>query len=146
MDINSLERFVIAQRDMYAIALKEVKSGKKRSHWMWYIFPQLRGLGMSMNAYVYGINGACEAREYLDHPLLSSRLIEITEALLALGESDPISVFGYTDAMKLRSSMTLFASVIDTDLPFKKVLDKFYGGERDAITLNMLKSEQAPEK
>jgi len=141
MDMNSLDRFVLAQRDTYATALREIRSGKKRSHWMWYIFPQLRGLGMSINAYTYGINGASEAVAYLKHPLLSARLIEITEALLSLDGSDPVSVFGYTDAMKLRSSMTLFATVSDMGSPFSRVLDKYYAGEMDEITLNMLKSD-----
>ena len=110
---NNLERFIKAQESEFKTALAEIKSGHKRSCWMWYIFPQLRGLGTSSMAHVYGIAGLDEARAYLSHPILSARLIEISEALLMLKKKNPEDIFGHTDTMKLRSSMTLFALVSD---------------------------------
>ena len=137
MDINSLDRFVEAQEHMYAIALEEIKNGEKRSHWMWYIFPQIRGLGMSSMAHIYGIAGLDEAKAYLDHPTLSVRLLEISEALLKHKKKKPEAIFGYTDAMKLRSSMTLFALVSEDDSVFHKVLQAFYNGEMDELTIKL---------
>ena len=137
MDINSLERFVEAQERMYAIALEEIKNGEKQSHWMWYIFPQIRGLGMSSMAHIYGIDGLDEAKAYLDHPTLSVRLFEISEALLKHKKKRPEAIFGYTDAMKLRSSMTLFALVSEDDSVFHKVLQAFYNGEMDELTIKL---------
>ena len=138
MDIHSLDRFMEAQERMYAVALEEIRSGRKRSHWMWYIFPQLRGLGTSSMAHMYGIAGLDEARAYLSHPVLSARLIEISEALLMLKKKDPEDIFGYTDAMKLRSSMTLFALVSEDASVFHKVLKRFYNGEMDERTLELV--------
>ena len=135
MDTYSLERFIEAQEHMYAIALEEIKNGEKRSHWMWYIFPQIRGLGMSSMAHVYGIDGLDEAKAYLAHPTLSARLLEISEALLKHKKKNPEAIFGYTDAMKLRSSMTLFALVSEDDSVFHKVLQQFYNGEMDELTI-----------
>ena len=135
MDINSLERFLEAQEHTYATALKEIKNGKKRTHWMWYIFPQLRGLGKSRMAYAYGINGIEEAKAYIEHPVLSARLIEICEALLEHKDQDIEDILGGIDAMKLRSSMTLFAYISNNDSVFHKVLDSFYDGEMDELTL-----------
>ena len=100
MDINSLERFVEAQEHTYPTALKEVQNGKKRSHWMWYIFPQLRGLGMSSMAHKYGISGLEEAKAYLNHPVLSGRLYELCGALLLHKGKSAHSIFGDTDSMK----------------------------------------------
>ena len=111
MDINSLDRFIDAQERMYEIALKEIRNGEKESHWMWYIFPQLRGLGKSQMAFAYGIHGLEEAKAYLAHPVLSARLIEISEALLEHKGKDIEDILGDIDAMKLRSSMTLFALI-----------------------------------
>lgn len=138
MDINSLNRFLEAQEDMYATALQEIKHGEKESHWMWYIFPQLRGLGRSDTAYIYGINGIEEAKAYLEHPVLSARLIEISEALLEHKDEIIEDILGDIDAMKLRSSMTLFASISEEGSAFHKVLDCFYNGEMDEQTLSYL--------
>ena len=133
-----LNRFLTAQEQHYAQALAEIRAGRKRSHWIWYIFPQLRGLGYSYNAEYYGIADAEEARQYLAHPVLGARLREITEALLELPESDSVRVMGRPDDLKLCSSMTLFEYVSVQDSVFGKVLDKYYGGSRDAVTLRML--------
>lgn len=138
MEINSLDRFVMAQEDMYLVALGEVKNGFKRSHWMWYIFPQIRGLGMSPMAHKYGIDGIEEARAYLAHPVLSKRLIEICYALLELERNNPIAIFGEIDAMKLRSSMTLFAIVSGEDSVYYKVLERYYDGKMDERTLSLV--------
>ena len=135
MDINSLDRFLEAQERMYETALKEIKNGEKESHWMWYIFPQLRGLGRSQMAYVYGINGLEEAKAYLEHPDLSARLIEITEALLEHKDQDIEDILGDIDAMKLRSSMTLFALISETRSIFHQALDYFYNGNIDEQTI-----------
>ena len=139
MDINSLDRFLEAQEIMYETALKEIKNGKKRSHWMWYIFPQLRGLGESRMSYVYGINGLEEAKAYLEHPVLSARLIEITKALVTHKGKDIYKIMGDIDDMKLQSSMTLFALVSENDSVFRQVLDFFYNGEEDSNTLQIIK-------
>ena len=133
-----LNRFLTAQEQDYAQALAEIRAGRKRSHWIWYIFPQLRGLGYSYNAEYYGIADAEEARQYLAHPVLGARLREITEALLELPESDSVRVMGRPDDLKLCSSMTLFEYVSVQDSVFGKVLDKYYGGRRGAATLRML--------
>ena len=138
MDINSLDRFIDAQERMYAVALEEIRNGEKRSHWMWYIFPQLRGLGMSSMAHTYGIAGLEEAKAYLAHPVLSARLIEISEALFTLEKKNPEEIFGYIDAMKLRSSMTLFSLVSEEGSVFHKVLQRYYNGEPDGMTLSLV--------
>ena len=139
MNINSLDRFLEAQEHAYAIALEEIKNGMKISHWIWFIFPQLRGLGRSDMAYKYGINGIEEAKEYLAHPVLSARLTEISEALLVHKNKDIEYVMGGIDAMKLRSSMTLFALVSEENSVFHKVLDCFYDGEMDDYTKKLIK-------
>ena len=133
-----LDRFLDAQRGDYAAALAEVRRGRKTSHWMWYIFPQIAGLGQSSTARYYSIRDLEEAREYYAHPVLGQRLREISGALLALRGSDPVAVFGGIDSMKLKSSMTLFAVAASDDPLFQQVLDKYYGGERDALTLRIL--------
>ena len=134
-----LSRFLEAQTNSYNTALREIKAGRKRSHWMWYIFPQIRGLGYSAMAQHYAIRDLGEAREYLQHPLLGPRLIEISEALLALEESDPRRVMGSPDDLKLRSCMTLFQCAAPDQPVFGKVLDKFYGGRPDGRTLEILR-------
>lgn len=139
MNINSLNRFLESQEDMYATALQEIKNGEKESHWMWYIFPQLRGLGRSDMAYIYGINGIEEAKAYLEHPVLSARLIEISKALLEHKDELIEDILGDIDAMKLRSSMTLFASISEADSVFHKVLGCFYDGAPDEYTLKLIK-------
>lgn len=138
----NLERFLLAQEKMYEIALEEIREGRKRSHWMWYIFPQLKGLGYSAMAQKYAIENIDEAKAYLEHPILSSRLIEITEALLELNEQNPELIFGYTDSLKLRSSMTLFAYISPKrSSVFRKVIEKYFYGDVDERTYKMLQEE-----
>ena len=139
MEINSLNRFIDAQNYMYETALTEIKNGMKISHWVWFVFPQLRGLGRSDMAYKYGINGIEEAKEYLAHPVLSARLTEISEALLVHKNKDIEYIMGGIDAMKLRSSMTLFALVSEENSVFHQVLDCFYDGEMDDYTIKLIK-------
>jgi len=136
---HNLERFVDAQKNSYSAALHEISAGSKRSHWIWYIFPQLKGLGRSSNAERYGLLDIDEANAYLQHPILGPRLIEISRALLELKTSDPSLVMGYPDDIKLKSSMTLFAAVPGADPVFEKVLKKYYSGSLDARTLQLLK-------
>ena len=138
MDTSSLNRFLEVQELMYATALEEIKKGEKESHWIWYIFPQLRGLGYSPKAYTYGINGLEEAKVYLDHPVLSSRLIEITEALLTHRGKDIEDIMGDIDALKLRSSVTLFALISEPKSVFHRVLEVFYDSKMDEMTLGLL--------
>lgn len=140
---SDLTRFVDAQANDYAQALTEIKNGRKRSHWMWYIFPQLNGLGFSEMARFYGIRDAQEAAAYLAHPVLGPRLIEISQALVALNTQSASQVMGSPDDLKLRSSMTLFSRVdganpIQGGQVFQAVLDKFFGGEPDPKTVSML--------
>ena len=138
MDINSLEQFVKAQELAYPIALQDIKKGKKRSHWMWYIFPQLRGLGTSTMAHKYGIIDLGEAKAYLEHPVLSARLYELCGELLKHKDKSAYDIFGDIDAMKLKSSMTLFALTSKEHTIFDEVLECFFDGERDAITLKLI--------
>ncbi|HMG47110.1 MAG TPA: DUF1810 domain-containing protein [Allosphingosinicella sp.] len=133
-----LERFVAAQEGVYPQALAELRRGRKQSHWMWFVFPQMAGLGRSDRARFYGIASAAEARAYLAHPVLGPRLRESAEAVLAHPERSAEAIFGVVDAMKLGSSMTLFAAVADDPDPFAAVLEAFFGGERDAATLALL--------
>jgi len=133
-----LDRFVAAQEGIYPAALAELRAGTKRSHWMWFIFPQLAGLGRSETARFYGIASAAEAAAYLAHPLLGSRLVECGKALLTHRHKSPEAILGGVDAMKLRSSMTLFAAVADDPAPFAAVLDAFYASERDQATLSLI--------
>jgi uncharacterized protein (DUF1810 family) len=132
-----LDRFVTAQEPVYARALGEIRRGQKCSHWMWFIFPQLSGLGRSPTAQLYGIAGPEEARAYLAHSRLGGRYVECVEALQDLASSDPVAVFGDVDAAKLRSSLTLFEAVSDRPL-FAAAIRRWFGGERDARTLEML--------
>ena len=133
---NNLNRFLKAQEYDYEIALKEIQNGRKVSHWMWYIFPQIRGLGESSTSEYYEIKDLDEASEYLNHEILGYRLKEITNELLKLDTNDSISIFGYIDSMKLKSCMTLFDIVSDNDI-FSRVLDKYYNGEKDKLTLSL---------
>lgn len=135
-----LNRFVEAHRQDYARALGEIRNGKKCSHWMWYIFPQLRSLGKSPTAEYYGISGAEEAAAFLAHPYLGANLIEISQVLLQLPGNDPVRVFGQTDARKLRSSMTLFRYVSREETVFADVLEKYFDGKADHRTINILDS------
>jgi len=133
-----LKRFIDAQQHDYELAFAEVSAGRKRSHWMWYIFPQIKGLGFSSTSQRYGINGLKEADIYLRHPVLGERLITICRALLDLEVNDANLVFGSPDDLKLKSSMTLFAAVPDSDLVFQQVLDKYFQGKADLHTLTLL--------
>lgn len=132
---HSLERFIEAQKRDYETALQEIKNGRKRSHWIWYIFPQVKGLGFSPTSEYYGIDGMKEAKAYWENDYLRAHLLEITQALLVLDESDPTEVMGYPDDLKLRSSMTLFSLVAKDEPVFQSVLDKYFGGEPDVQTL-----------
>ncbi len=138
-----IERFVKAQEEVYIRALEEIKSGKKRTHWMWFIFPQINGLGLSMTSIFYSIKDAAEAKEYLDHPLLGQRLREISQTLLELDTENPSNVFGSIDAIKLCSCMTLF-DVVEPASVFNKVLIKFFDGKRDNKTLKILADQKNP--
>ena len=132
-----LERFIEAQGHHYKLALEEVRSGKKQSHWVWYIFPQMRGLGRSYFAQLYGISDREEAVAYLNHEVLGPRLREITSALLDHVDYSAEEIFGDLDAMKVRSCMTLF-DVISPDDIFADVLNKFYGQQGCGLTVRML--------
>ncbi len=136
--MEGLERFVRAQTDSYADALSEIRQGHKRSHWMWYVFPQLQGLGFSSTAQYYGLRDLEEAKEYIRHPVLGPRLVEISEELLKLETCSPLAVLGYPDDLKLRSCMTLFELAAPEKTVFARVLDKFYSGHRDDRTLSLL--------
>ena len=134
-----MKRFYDVHHQDFDTALGEIRRSRKTSHWMWYIFPQLRGLGQSHMAHYYGLDGLCEAKAFSADPLLGGNLRRITQALLEQPRRNAISVFGGTDAMKLRSSMTLF-ELADPDCGlYTRVLEEFFGGQRDAITLEMLK-------
>lgn len=133
-----LDRFKKAQEEDYPYALQEIKTGRKRSHWIWYIFPQLKGLGFSSMSEYYGIDGRAEAQAYIADSVLRARLVEISQALLTLESNNPTQVMGYPDDLKLKSSMTLFAEVAP-DIPvFEQVLQKFFSGEKDSRTLKLL--------
>ena len=134
---QDLDRFVSAQAGVHDRALGELRRGRKTSHWMWFVFPQVAGLGRSETARFYAIHDATEARAYLAHPVLGPRLVEATEAIMAAsGSAD--AILGGIDAVKLRSSMTLFAAVADAPAPFVAALDRFFDGTRDAATLALL--------
>lgn len=141
--MDGLERFVQAQADSYARALREIKSGRKTSHWMWYIFPQLSGLGHSQTARYYAIRDRAEAEAYLAHPVLGKRLLEISSELLKLESSDATAVMGWPDDLKLKSSMTLF-SLVSREPVFRQVLEKYFRGEEDAYTVQAI-SRQADD-
>jgi uncharacterized protein (DUF1810 family) len=133
-DPHDLARFVAAQDGVYESALAQLRAGRKTGHWMWFVFPQIAGLGMSPMSQRYAIASAAEAQAYLDHPLLGPRLAECARALLELGADDAEKIFGGIDAMKLRSSMTLFARVSGDDSVYYAVLDQFFGGTPDQQT------------
>jgi len=135
---DALSRFVDAQNQSYLKALAEVKNGKKETHWMWFIFPQLKGLGRTETAKFYGLSGLDEASNYLTHPVLGKNLIQISKAVLDLEGLSANEIFGTPDDLKLRSCMTLFANVHDADPVFQKVLEKYYSGMRDELTLAIL--------
>lgn len=129
-----LQRFISAQDRDYETALSEIRSGHKSSHWIWYIFPQIAGLGYSATSRYYAIRDLNEAKAYMDEPILREHLIHISEALLNLDSNDAEDVMGWPDDMKLRSSMTLFSVAAPEEPVFQKVLDKFWAGEADQKT------------
>ncbi|HLO81043.1 MAG TPA: DUF1810 domain-containing protein [Chitinophagaceae bacterium] len=140
MDPFNLDRFVRAQHNVYARALEEVRQGQKRSHWMWFIFPQFKGLGSSETSIHYAINSLEEARAYLDHPVLGPRLIEISSALMNLKNKSAAEIFGYPDDLKLHSSLSLFAAASEGENIFDKALETFFNGQPDPKTLNLLRT------
>ena len=137
-----LQRFIEAQNRDYEIALLEIKHGRKLSHWMWYIFPQIQGLGSSTISNYYAIKNSDEARAYLDDEYLANNIINICNELLKLKTNNPVEIFGEIDAMKLKSSMTLFNYICEKDDNkiniFSKVLDKYFNGEKDYLTIKIL--------
>jgi uncharacterized protein (DUF1810 family) len=137
-DLFQLHRFTAAQANVYPQALSELKAGQKQGHWMWFIFPQIDGLGRSETAQFYAVRNAEEAAAYLNHPVLGLRLIECSEAILAVDDKSAREIFGSPDDMKLCSSMTLFAAVSPTNPVFAGVIDRYFGGQPDSQTLNLL--------
>lgn len=135
---GDLQRFLNAQQEDYAIALSEIKAGHKKSHWMWYIFPQISGLGFSSTSAYYGIKNLDEATAYLHHPILGKRLLEISETLLNLESQNAPAIFGQPDDVKLKSSMTLFSRVPGSPAIFQQVLNKFFDGFTDETTIKLL--------
>lgn len=133
-----IDRFIKMQELYYEIALSEIKDGYKRTHWIWYIFPQLKGLGQSYNSEYYGFDGVDEVIEYMRNPYLRNNMIEICNELYKLDDSIE-NIFGYPDYLKLNSCMTLFEYSIPEEKIFGKIIDKFYNGKRDRVTLEMLK-------
>lgn len=135
---HDIERFVAAQAPLYARALVELRTGRKRSHWMWFIFPQLAGLGRSPTAVRFAVRNREEAEDYLEHPLLGARLRECTEAMLGLESRSLTEILGFPDDLKFRSCMTLFASLSPPDSLFHRALDRFCDGLPDPRTLELL--------
>jgi uncharacterized protein (DUF1810 family) len=139
-DPFDLERFVQAQDSIHDIALGELRAGCKRSHWMWFVFPQLAGLGSSPTAQAYAVRSVEEARAYLAHPVLGLRLVECVQAVNAVHDRSANDIFGYPDELKFRSSLTLFleAAASEAEAPFRQALDQYFGGEGDHMTLEKL--------
>jgi uncharacterized protein (DUF1810 family) len=132
---GSLDRFVQAQADVWDDVVTELRAGRKTSHWMWFVFPQLASLGRSATAKYYGLEDLQEARAYVDHPVLGPRLLECCNVLAAARTSDAVEIFGGVDAMKLRSCLTLFAAAAPEHPVFSACLAKFFGGQPDPLTL-----------
>ena len=137
-DPHNLSRFMQAQEDDYEQALAEIRSGRKRSHWMWYIFPQIDGLGFSSTSRRYSIKSVAEAEAYLSHPVLGPRLVECAEAAFNVEGRSALEIFGSPDEMKLRSCATLFACVAPAGSVFDRLIDKYFQGRRDGKTLHLL--------
>ena len=140
--MDNLERFIKAQKQDYERALKEIKNGKKLTHWIWYIFPQIKGLGYSKISKYYGIDDLAEAKAYLQNEYLKNNLLEITTALLNLDSNNPTEILGYPDDLKVKSCMTLFNYADESILIFKKVIDKYYNGEFDNKTIALIKEKK----
>ena len=137
-DISDLSRFINAQESVYGRVLEELRNGRKRTHWMWYIFPQVDGLGYSTTSKYFAIKNMEEAHAYLSHPVLGPRLFECAEAVLAIEGRSAANIFDYPDDLKLQSSMTLFALIAGPDSVFIHILDKYFKGVHDARTLHLL--------
>lgn len=138
MDVFDLERFARAQDSVYTSVLQELRQGDKRSHWMWFVFPQLRGLGSSAMARRYAISGEDEARAFLAHTSLGARLLECTQAMNALDGKSAFEILSSPDDQKFNSSMTLFAAIAEDPAPFVAALEKYFGGRRDSRTIELL--------
>ena len=143
-DPYDLDRFVRAQQIDYAPALSEIRAARKRSHWMWYIFPQYAGLGSSPMSQQYAIRSLAEAKAYLRHPVLGPRLVECAEAVLQLEDRSALEVFGSPDDLKLRSSATLFSASTDAGSVFERLLEKYFDGQRDQRTLQLVAGDSTP--
>jgi uncharacterized protein (DUF1810 family) len=139
---NDLERFVDAQAPVIDDVLRELQAGRKTTHWMWFVFPQLRGLGRSATAHYYGIGSADEARSYFDHPVLGARLRRCVEHALAVEGRSAHAIFGAPDDVKFHSSMTLFAAVAPEEPLFRLALEKFFAGVADPATLERIAAER----
>jgi uncharacterized protein (DUF1810 family) len=135
---DNLDRFLKAQNTTYVTALNEMKNGKKLGHWMWYIFPQIDGLGISETTRFYAIKDKKEATEYLNHQILAQRLSEISMVLKSVNSTNPVEIFGSIDSLKLKSSMTLFSSIDQAPPIFKLILKQYFDGETDVNTIQIL--------
>jgi uncharacterized protein (DUF1810 family) len=142
-DAFNLNRFISAQEGVIEAVLAELRSGQKRTHWMWFIFPQIDGLGQSTTSRYYAIKSKEEARQYLNHPVLGARLLQCAELLLAIEGKSAAEIFGFPDDLKLKSSMTLFACVTDSQVVFSQVLEKYFDGKQDKKTIYLLDSSSA---
>ena len=138
---NDLERFVEAQDRVHDNVRQELAAGRKATHWMWFVFPQLRGLGRSATAQYFGIGSRGEAAAYLQHPVLGARLRECVELVLAVDDSTVHAIFGSPDDLKFRSSMTLFAAIAPAEPLFRRALEQYFGGQPDPATLEILRSK-----
>lgn len=138
----SLDRFLKAHQDKYSQALLEIKKGRKKSHWIWFIFPQIKGIGKSYTSQYYGLDGLQETKKYFENPILHEHLLEISQALFELN-TDISQIVNYPDDLKIKSCMTLFEYTNPEYPIFSQILDKFYGGQRDTITLDILKNEKS---
>jgi uncharacterized protein (DUF1810 family) len=140
-DPFNLERFVAAQKDVYAEVVHELRNGRKRTHWMWFVFPQVSGLGRSPTSQFYAIKSEEEAHDYLGHPILGKRLKECASILLNGDESSAERIFGQPDTMKFRSSLTLFAGISEPGSVFEQALEKFFDGQSDPVTEAFLRKK-----
>ena len=141
-DLYNLSRFIEAQEGIFESVLAELRNGQKRTHWMWFIFPQIEGLGHSTTSRQYSIKSEDEARQYLNHPVLGARLLKCAEIILAINGKSALDIFGSPDEKKLKSSMTLFSYVTDSESVFVRVLEKYFNGKRDKKTLYLLSSSR----
>jgi uncharacterized protein (DUF1810 family) len=139
---DGIERFLSAQEKAYDNALREIKNGMKESHWMWFVFPQIRGLGFTEYNVYFGLKNLDEAKQYLEHPILGKRLVEISQAVLSQQGKTAMEIFGRPDERKLRSCMTLFSQIQNADPVFEKVLEKYYNGSKDEKTISILHSQK----